>query len=72
MVVLENTCLHQGGYSFFYWIFAFFFPAEPAPTVRSSGKDPSASFEASNMWLSKFTHRYGISKQKKKIRKVSQ
>ena len=35
MVVLKNACLHQGGDSFIYLVFAFFFfPAEPAPTFR--------------------------------------
>ena len=37
--------------------------------VSESGKDPTGSFKASNMWLSKFTHRYGISKQKKTNKK---
>ena len=37
--------------------------------VSESGKDPTGSFKASNMWLSKFTHRYGISNQKKTNKK---
>ena len=37
--------------------------------VRNSGKDPSGSFKASDNWLSKFTHRYGISKKKKTNKK---
>ena len=33
--------------------------------VRNSGKGPSGSFKASDNQVQKFTHRYGISKQKK-------
>ena len=38
--------------------------------LKAAGKNEDGAFKASNKWLSGFTKRWGVSKQKKPIRKV--